>query len=939
MSFISPVSSAWSSGHNGVIRIGIDLPGYPKPVGDTPQSCFDACFRESACQAWSFKSVECSHQSTNRTALCYLKHSLSKQKLHFSNISGCVCASGVKRAAKKGLLPLKFKTLTLGTVAPQGWLRNQLITMANGLSGHLDLFWNDVMDSVWVGGKSDHSGAGHERGPYWLNGMVPLAAQLNASGDITKLDIDLNAQVNHWIMYILDHQLKNGWLGPDDGFGGPGNTYWNGWNTAASLLQYANAQGSDTDIANRCNKAVLDYITEVHRRMLVTPTKSWSQNRWQDWVYIIHWLMDQDPQGQEQLLWDAAELTQQQSWDWDAYYDQTGIGRTGAYVGKNIPKFPETDVPTWTMYDHGVNNAMGTKSCAVWYRQSQNAPDWQATYKKLTMQHKWHGQPFGMFAGDECFGGRELNRGIELCAVVEQMYSLQYLFWVGGETQFLDMCERIAYNALPATITPDMWQHQYLQQANEINAKYGLKSHVWKTDGSDSTGFGVAPNFGCCTANMQQGWPKMVNNVILISSIDDGLVLGLIAPVKATYKNVSINVVTEYPFGDNVKVTVQGNTPLHIRIPAWATKAMVSINGGQHQSAKNGTLHTVACKGLTTILIEFNPTIYFEFGWGGYGIPVIPYSPTGGVVPTTANDFRFGGGSGLVPSKLTGLSDIRSGNPGEINTVTILRAVWGKGHFIHQLSLVYRYVAGYTPTPPTTKEGSQFSLVIVDYETHKDLHTVYTSPILDKYSFDNFKGYSPPIFVNVNNLHIDNTNAILLVLRFINNQRNLQILIEKDVGLNLTVHWNSQPMHVSVQSETLNTNAVSVLRGPLLYALHLEQNISTVRKWKPFDNVDSNIETHSPWNYALMLDKDHPMQFERVGSPDTHPWNTTHYPSFIHAFGKPLITWSEDTNAAPDPQPSPIDCKKSGNCGNETKIILVPYGATNIRMGALPWIP
>ena len=50
------------------------------------------------------------------------------------------------------------------------------------------------------------------------------------------------------------------------------------------------------------------------------------------------------------------------------------------------------------------------------------------------------------------------------------------------------------------------WEHQYLQQSNEVNALYGVKDHVWQTDGGDSTGFGVAPQFGCCTANMQQGW-------------------------------------------------------------------------------------------------------------------------------------------------------------------------------------------------------------------------------------------------------------------------------------------------------------------------------------------------------------------------------------------------------------------------------------------------
>ena len=47
---------------------------------------------------------------------------------------------------------------------------------AAGLSGHLPLFWADVENSSWVGGTAD-TGL-HERTPYWLNGFVPLAFQL-----------------------------------------------------------------------------------------------------------------------------------------------------------------------------------------------------------------------------------------------------------------------------------------------------------------------------------------------------------------------------------------------------------------------------------------------------------------------------------------------------------------------------------------------------------------------------------------------------------------------------------------------------------------------------------------------------------------------------------------------------------------------------------------
>jgi hypothetical protein len=65
-----------------------------------------------------------------------------------------------------------------------GWLLRQLVLQAEGLGGHLAHFWPDVMDSVWVGGSAD--GGLHERAPYWLNGIVPLAFLLR-NGGITQL--------------------------------------------------------------------------------------------------------------------------------------------------------------------------------------------------------------------------------------------------------------------------------------------------------------------------------------------------------------------------------------------------------------------------------------------------------------------------------------------------------------------------------------------------------------------------------------------------------------------------------------------------------------------------------------------------------------------------------------------------------------------------------
>jgi hypothetical protein len=94
----------------------------------------------------------------------------------------------------------------------------------------------------------------------------------------------------------------------------------------------------------------------------------------------------------------------------------------------------------------------------------------------------YHGRPNGMFAADEYLAGLEAIRGTELCAVVEMMYSANYIFQVTGDVAWLDRLERIAFNALPATLTADMWQRQYLQQQNQIAAK-NMEPNPFPRDG------------------------------------------------------------------------------------------------------------------------------------------------------------------------------------------------------------------------------------------------------------------------------------------------------------------------------------------------------------------------------------------------------------------------------------------------------------------------
>jgi len=58
-----------------------------------------------------------------------------------------------------------------GAIKPEGWLLDQLNRMRDGLTGHLDEIYPEVVgeSNGWLGGDGD----GWERGPYWIDGLLP----------------------------------------------------------------------------------------------------------------------------------------------------------------------------------------------------------------------------------------------------------------------------------------------------------------------------------------------------------------------------------------------------------------------------------------------------------------------------------------------------------------------------------------------------------------------------------------------------------------------------------------------------------------------------------------------------------------------------------------------------------------------------------------------
>src|SRR5262249_27757950 len=203
-----------------------------------------------------------------------------------------------------------------------------------------------------------------------------------------------------------------------------------------------------------------------------------------------------------------------------------------------------------------------------WWRQSGDPNDRASVHHAMEMLDRYHGQPTGVFTGDEHYAGLNPSQGTELCTVVEYMFSLEELLPILGDPGLADRLELIAYNALPAAHTADMWAHQYDQQVNQVLCTVAPRQ--WTNNGDDANIYGLEPNFGCCTANMHQGWPKFVKSLWMATGEKEGLVAVAYGPCQVTAlvgDGVEVTVVeeTEYPFRETITFRIQ--TEQAVRFP------------------------------------------------------------------------------------------------------------------------------------------------------------------------------------------------------------------------------------------------------------------------------------------------------------------------------------------------------------------------------------
>lgn len=442
------------------------------------------------------------------------------------------------------LLPSPLIKLPIGSIRPEGWVRHQLELMADGFTGRLPELsqWCKFEGSAWASAKGEGQ-FGWEEMPYWLKGFADLGYVLQ-NERIVK-------ESKRWIEGILSSQRADGYFGPRSNF--EAMDLWPNMIALYVLRSHYEATG---------DKRVLPFMTKYFQWQMTLPLEKFLPGSWQKWrggdnLDNIYWLYNHT--GEKWLL-ELARVNHERTADW-----------VGGF-------------PTW----HGVNICQGFREPAQYYQQTHDVRYLKATERNYDTVISMYGQaPGGMFGADENArpGYTGPRQAAETCSMVEFMYSDELLLRITGDPIWADRCEDVAFNSLPASMTPDLKGLHYLTAPNMVQLDRQSKAPMLQ-NGGDMLSYDPR-SYRCCQHNVAFGWPYFAEHLWMATQ-GNGLAAAFYAPCVVTAKvgsgtTVRITETTDYPFDEIVTFALSTpqavRFPLMLRVPGWCEQPKVTLNG------------------------------------------------------------------------------------------------------------------------------------------------------------------------------------------------------------------------------------------------------------------------------------------------------------------------------------------------------------------------
>ena len=442
----------------------------------------------------------------------------------------------------------RFHPVALREVRPTGWLQDFLERQANGLTGNVAVSGYPYGYKFWGSKDDDTTGSydswwPYEQTAYWIDGALKCGYLAGEKG--------LYQQALEEIDFAIDHPADDGFIGPDsmrtqDRW--PHTVFFR-----AVLAQYE--------------------ITGDHRYLeaLVRHYKSTP--------HPMGW--DRDVTGVEILL---------------TLYQESGKAELLELAESLYARFNQQ----WPDHDCAIDSLLSDKKQTehgVTYNEEAKlaAMLYSATGKTEYLRAVIHGYAKldrnslladGLHSCSEHIRGKDSRDMHETCDITDHTWALAYLLHATGDAQYADRIERVIFNALPGAITKDFHALQYFSCPNQIIAS-STSNHNLFMRGLNWMSYRPDHEVQCCPGNLHRAMPNFISQMWMRTPVG-GIAAALYGPgtLQTTAGEndtpLTIRAETRYPFQQSIEFSIQPDQPVRfpfsVRIPAWCTRAALSVN-------------------------------------------------------------------------------------------------------------------------------------------------------------------------------------------------------------------------------------------------------------------------------------------------------------------------------------------------------------------------
>lgn len=434
------------------------------------------------------------------------------------------------------------------------FLKKQML----GLTGHIEVAKFPFDTVEW--GQDDYTGKpvycswGHawwayEQTGYWVDGFTRCAILLRDRKAINRAKT---------IIYnVLNRADEDGYLGPSFLKKAEGEFNYDRWShvvffrAAMAMYEY----NKDKTILDKLTRHYLGYRVNyaIARNVLN--------------VEIMLWLYQKT--GNKELL-DYAEETylQYQKWakknkKFNFYYYTDSFA-----LSKKMPTKGQDNSA------HGVGYNEYSKLGAILYACTGKKKYLESSisaYDKL--EH--YMLIDGLHNCAEKIVSNDVDRQHETCNVSDFTWSLNYLFDITGNTEYLDKIEKCVWNAGLGCVTEDFKSVQYFSCVNQIV----LDNDSWVERWGKGAGYKPASFVECCIGNVNRFMPNYIWNSW--KQDGDNVYLKLFGSSIYQKNGIQISERVNFPYENDVKLTVKTSKKfnLHLRVPKWSEGYTIMLDG------------------------------------------------------------------------------------------------------------------------------------------------------------------------------------------------------------------------------------------------------------------------------------------------------------------------------------------------------------------------